>query len=89
MIPISDRDISRAFGAEWCKNQKEKGTEEFFLYRKYEGVEKKWFLLDQNNRIVRRIRSNVKLGMILGCDEQVDQNYDNWIQIFNTTKGGL
>ncbi len=89
MIPVSDKDISRIFGNAYLKEQKRKGHESFYLYKKREGASLLWFIMsDKSNRksIVRRIRSNIILGKILGVEDKFEQEYDTWINILAKTK---
>lgn len=90
MIPISNRDIARAFGRAWLDEQKEKGNTEFFLQKRMESSEKKWFILNNKGRIAKRTRSDLVLGKLLGCDGHIEQSYDEWVKIFQSkTEGGI
>lgn len=90
MIPISKRDIKRAFadGVIFIEKGKEKGVEEFFLHKRVISGEKKWLISDAKGNILRRTRSDIVLKKLLGCDDHIEKAYDEWVEIFNKPKKG-
>ncbi len=88
MIPVSEKDVSRIFGNVYLKEQKAKGFDAFYLFKKREGASLYWFIMgDKNDRktIVRRLRSDIVLGKLLGVEDKFEQEYEAWEKILKKT----
>lgn len=82
MIEIAPQDVARAFGQQWTENKIDSGAEKFFLTKEELFGEKKWFILDQNRRILKRTRSDIALARILGVDStNVERGYETWLNL--------
>ncbi len=89
MVPISTKDMKRAFGAEWVDKKLDEGVHEFFLVKRVIGNEKKWFILDQNHKIIKRTRSKIVLSKVLGTETHHEGVYEEWIKILNKKSRGI
>jgi len=88
MIPISDKDMSRVFGKQYFLSKKEKGFTEFYLEKNVQGNSTFWYLKGKQYgkiTIVRKIRSQIILGNILGVPDKFGVEYDEWMKILNKT----
>jgi len=82
MIEVSSQDISRAFGKSWTEDKIMSGVTSFYLLRIEQYGEIKWIILDQRKRILKRIRSKIVLGKILGVEEtDVEKGYEIWLNL--------
>ena len=84
MIPISDKDMSRIFGAKYFQNLRESGFDEFYLEKIEQGASNFWYIKGKKYgkiTIVRKIRSEVILGKILGVQDKFSKEYDEWEKI--------
>jgi hypothetical protein len=88
MIPVSNKDVSRIFGKAYLQELKEKGFEDFNIFKKRDGASIYWLLLGHKKgqrTVIRRIRSLIVLSKIFGVEDKFEQEYDAWIEILKKT----
>lgn len=87
MVPISTKDVIRAFGETWHKEHLAKSNNDFFLVkRKQKGV-LIWLVVNKKHDVLRRVRSNIVLSKLIGTEDQFEFVYEEYMKALAKTEG--
>ena len=87
MVPISKKDITRAFGDTWVNETSKKADGEYFLVKRHQKGVLTWLVVNKRHDVLRRVRSHVVLSKILGTEDQFEFVYDEYVKALRKTEG--